>query len=306
VGISTALILDASQRDERVLISQSRSLPAGYVFRAKLILMKAPPSGRIKLQARNHGSDHYSVEGAFPVRWHRRVGHVSSRPAAERSDARLARPDSGRHSEKASRWIDALEFCVDEKTPIQALDRLDPVLPLSPAAPSVTGLNTTVMARCRCTRNWIRNPAKCSARPPPATPDRSLWSSSQRWSNGPAREVHIILDNLPAHKSQVVRDFLAAHPNVHFHFTPTYSSRPNQVEIWFSKVERDVIARGIFTSVKDLACKLRRYITPTQRTLSRSSGNIPIRPAASAVTLSLRHAVSSSQIVIVMRYVSGS
>jgi hypothetical protein len=34
----------------------------------------------------------------------------------------------------------------------------------------------------------------------------------------------------------------------------------NQVEIWFSKVERDVIARGIFTSVKDLARKLRRYI----------------------------------------------
>jgi transposase len=76
----------------------------------------------------------------------------------------------------------------------------------------------------------------------------------------PAREVHIILDNLSAHKSQVVRDFLATHSNVHFHFTPTYSSWLNQVEIWFSKVERDVIARGIFTSVKDLARKLRRYI----------------------------------------------
>jgi hypothetical protein len=68
-----------------------------------------------------------------------------------------------------------------------------------------------------------------------------------------AREVHLILDNLSAHNSQVVRDLLATHPNVHFHFT-------NQVEIWFSKVERDVIARGIFTSVKDLARKLRRYI----------------------------------------------
>jgi transposase len=75
-----------------------------------------------------------------------------------------------------------------------------------------------------------------------------------------AREVHIILDNLSAHKSQVVRDFLAANPNVHFHFTPTYSSWLNQVEIWVSKVQRDVIARGIFTSVKDLARKLRRYI----------------------------------------------
>ena len=42
--------------------------------------------------------------------------------------------------------------------------------------------------------------------------------------------------------------------------TPTYSSWLNQIEIWFSKVERDVIARGIFTSVQDLARKLRRYI----------------------------------------------
>jgi hypothetical protein len=50
------------------------------------------------------------VEGAFLVRWHRRAGHVSSRPAAERFDARLACPDSGRHPEKASRWIDALEL----------------------------------------------------------------------------------------------------------------------------------------------------------------------------------------------------
>jgi transposase len=57
-----------------------------------------------------------------------------------------------------------------------------------------------------------------------------------------------------------VRLFLAAHPRVHIHYTPTYSSWLNQVEIWFSKIERDVIARGIFTSVKDLKRKLMRYI----------------------------------------------
>ena len=44
------------------------------------------------------------------------------------------------------------------------------------------------------------------------------------------------------------------------HFTPTYSSWLNQVEIWFAKIEREVIARGVFTSVTDLARKLRRYI----------------------------------------------
>ena len=73
------------------------------------------------------------------------------------------------------------------------------------------------------------------------------------------KEIDVILDNLSTHKPK--RDmWLERHPNVHFHFTPTYSSWLNQVEIWFSKVERDVIARGIFTSVKDLARKLRRYI----------------------------------------------
>ncbi|MGC2764106.1 MAG: transposase, partial [Candidatus Acidiferrum sp.] len=48
------------------------------------------------------------------------------------------------------------------------------------------------------------------------------------------------------------------HPRVRFHFTPTYSSWLNQVEIWFAKIEREVIARGIFTSVSDWARKLRR------------------------------------------------
>ena len=74
------------------------------------------------------------------------------------------------------------------------------------------------------------------------------------------RELHVILDNLSAHKTKHVDAFLAEHPHVHLHFTPTYSSWLNQVELWFAKIERDVIARGIFTSVKDLARKLMRYI----------------------------------------------
>jgi transposase len=76
----------------------------------------------------------------------------------------------------------------------------------------------------------------------------------------PRQQIHIILDNLSAHKTQAVREFLQQHPRVRFHFTPTYSSWLNQVEIWFAKIEREVIARGIFTSVSDLACKLGRYI----------------------------------------------
>lgn len=49
-------------------------------------------------------------------------------------------------------------------------------------------------------------------------------------------------------------------PHVHLHFTPTYSSWLNQVELWFSRIEREVIERGVFTSVKDLARKLMRFI----------------------------------------------
>ena len=73
-------------------------------------------------------------------------------------------------------------------------------------------------------------------------------------------EIHVILDNLSTHKTKLVKAFLDEHPNVTLHYTPTYSSWLNQVELWFSKVQRDVLSRGIFTSTADLARKLRRYI----------------------------------------------
>ena len=66
------------------------------------------------------------------------------------------------------------------------------------------------------------------------------------------REIHIVADNLSAHKATKVTDL---------HYTPTYASWLNQVELWFAKVKRDLLARGIFTSVADLARKLRRFIT---------------------------------------------
>jgi transposase len=75
------------------------------------------------------------------------------------------------------------------------------------------------------------------------------------------KQIHILLDNLSsAHKTRLVNEFLGEHKNVSLHFTPTYSSWLNQVEIWFSRLERDVIARGIFTSVSDLRRKIMRYI----------------------------------------------
>jgi DDE superfamily endonuclease len=59
---------------------------------------------------------------------------------------------------------------------------------------------------------------------------------------------------------KAVQQFLAEHPKVRFHFTPTYSSWLNQVELWFAKIQRDLLNRGIFSSVADLSRKIRKYI----------------------------------------------
>jgi transposase len=79
-------------------------------------------------------------------------------------------------------------------------------------------------------------------------------------SQTPAKEIHVIADNLSAHRTSKVWEFLERNRNVRIHYTPAYSSWLNQVEIWFSKIQRDAIARGIFLSVKDLDRKLIRYI----------------------------------------------
>ena len=70
----------------------------------------------------------------------------------------------------------------------------------------------------------------------------------------------MILDNLSVYKSPVVRAWLEQHPKVHFHFTPTYSSWLNQVEIWLGLITRDCIRRGIFRSVPDLVHKILTFI----------------------------------------------
>jgi transposase len=153
-------------------------------------------------------------------------------------------------------------FCVDEKTAIQALDRLDPVLPLSPGRAERHGFeyyrHGTLSLYAALDVKTGRVEAKTAKRHASADFIEFLTESidKTRW----AREIHIVLENLSAHKTQAVEDFLTQHPKVHFHFTPTYSSWLNQVEIWFARIERDVTARGIFTSVADLRRKLMKYI----------------------------------------------
>ena len=70
-----------------------------------------------------------------------------------------------------------------------------------------------------------------------------------------------MMDNYATHKRVEIRDWLAANPRIHVHFTPTSGSWLNLVEVWFGIIERQAIRRGSFTSVRDLMIKIRAFIT---------------------------------------------
>ena len=101
-------------------------------------------------------------------------------------------------------------FCVDEKTAIQALDRLDPVLPLSPGRAERHGFeyyrHGTLSLYAALDTQSGKVLDKTAAR---YTSQEFVEFLTEVVERPPAREVHNILDNLSAHKSQVVRDFLA-------------------------------------------------------------------------------------------------
>jgi len=156
----------------------------------------------------------------------------------------------------------AAVFCVDEKSAIQALDRLDPVLPLSPGRLERHGFEYY-------RHGTLSLYAALNTRTGEVLGKTAAHHTSQEFvafladlvvHQRQGQELHVIVDNLSAHKTKHVEQFLAAHPQLQLHYTPTYASWLNQVENWFAKIERDVIARGVFTSVKDLARKLMRYI----------------------------------------------
>src|ERR1700736_234604 len=156
----------------------------------------------------------------------------------------------------------AVVFCVDEKTAIQALDRLDPVLPFSPGRLERHGFeyyrHGTLSLYAALNTRTGQVVGKTTQR---HTSEEFVAFLEQVVATQPAgKEIHIVTDNLSAHKTSRVTAFLQARSNVHLHYTPTYSSWLNQVEIWFAKSERDVIARGVFTSKADLKKKLLRYI----------------------------------------------
>jgi transposase len=145
---------------------------------------------------------------------------------------------------------------------MQALDRLDPVLPLSPGRIERHGFqyrrHGTLSLYAALETATGRVHGKTTAR---HTSQDFVAFLEQVVAQCPAdRQIHIILDNLSAHKTKLVDELLQNNSRVKFHFTPTYSSWLNQVELCFGKIERHLIARGVFTSVHDLARKIKRYL----------------------------------------------
>jgi transposase len=156
----------------------------------------------------------------------------------------------------------AAVFCVDEKTAIQALDRKDRMLPLAPGRAQSHGFeykrNGTLSLFAAL--NTVTGEVMGMTAARHTSEQFVSFLGDVIGSQPQGREIHVICDNVSSHKTALVQEFLAGHPNVQIHYTPTYSSWLNQVENWFARIQRDVISRGVFTSVKDLDKKLMRYI----------------------------------------------
>src|SRR4051794_32598548 len=155
----------------------------------------------------------------------------------------------------------AVVLCVDEKSQIQALDRTQPTLPMQPQLPErrthdyVRHGTTTLFAALEIATGTVT--AACKPR---HRHQEFLAFLKQVARAYPDRELHLVMDNYAAHKRVEIRDWLAAHPRVHVHFTPTSGSWLNLVEVWFGIIERLAIHRGTFRSVRELNAKIRAFV----------------------------------------------
>ena len=156
----------------------------------------------------------------------------------------------------------ALVLCVDEKTQIQALNRTQPMLPLGLGY--VEGVThdyvrhgtTTLFAALNLVGGTVLT--QCKSRHRHQEFLQFLRHIDENVPKG--LDIHLIVDNYATHKHSKVRRWLAARPRYHIHYTPTYASWLNQVEIWFNIITQKAIRRGTFRSVKDLVVQIERFV----------------------------------------------
>ncbi len=118
----------------------------------------------------------------------------------------------------------AVVFAADEKTAIQALDRLDPVLPLSPGRAERHGFEYYRHGTLSLYAALNTKTGEIIGQTVPRHTSAAFveFLSDLVVTQPPRREIHVIVDNLAAHKTKGVQAFLEAHPRVQLHFTPTY------------------------------------------------------------------------------------
>jgi len=156
----------------------------------------------------------------------------------------------------------AVVLCVDEKSQIQALERSQPMLPMGLGY--VEGVThdyerhgtTTLFAALDIANGEVI--AQCKTR---HRHQEYLSFLKHIDENVPRTlDIHLVIDNYATHKHPTVKRWLAIHDRWHVHYTPTYSSWLNQVEIWFNLITQRAIRRGTFKSVKELVSKIGAYI----------------------------------------------
>ncbi len=148
----------------------------------------------------------------------------------------------------------AIVLCVDEKTQVQALSRTQPILPMQMGVPL---RQTTEYKRKRISNLYIVldiASGKVITKMTVAHRAVEFIQFLELIDKKVPKEldVHIVLDNYSAHKTESVRTWLLAHPRFEFHFTPTYSSWMNQVERWFSALTTKYLQRSVHHSVSEL------------------------------------------------------
>jgi transposase len=155
----------------------------------------------------------------------------------------------------------ALVLCVDEKSHIQALDRTQPELPLKPGNPkrhtaTYTRHGTTCLLAALAVHEGTIE-GTCVDR---NSRYEFLGFLKRLYRNNPHKHLHIIADNLPLHKHPEVMDWVSRRRRLTLHFTPTYASWLNQIEIWFNILARDVVKGGVWHSKKELVDQITFYI----------------------------------------------
>jgi transposase len=150
---------------------------------------------------------------------------------------------------------------VDEKPQIQALERTAATLPVRPGHPQAASFDyvrhgtTTLFAALEVATGKVTE--ACTER---HRHQEFLAFLNQVAAAYPRRELHVVVDNLSTHKHPAVRAWLARHPRVQLHFTPTSGSWLNLVEAFFSIITRQALRRGNHPTVADLVAAIERFI----------------------------------------------